>query len=184
MIICLGFRARVGKDSTADYLVKYHNFEKVVLAEPLKNACRDIFGFSEEQLYGNLKEVIDPYWGITPRQAFQRVGTECMRNHFMDDVWVRSALRKILCSKKNVVVSDCRLKNEIQMGRDIGAFIVRIDRQQAEKITPGADQHVSETQLDNYTKWDHIIKNDGTFFDLYSQIEHMIYIFKLQDNLL
>lgn len=44
--------AGAGKDSVADYLVKTHGLTKVALADPIKRACREIYGFSDEQLWG------------------------------------------------------------------------------------------------------------------------------------
>lgn len=61
-IIGLGFVARSGKDTIADYLVRQHGYRKSSFIENMKEACRIIFGFNERQLYGDLKEVVDGYW--------------------------------------------------------------------------------------------------------------------------
>jgi len=57
----IGFLAkkRHGKDTSADYLVKKYNYKKLSFAKPIKDACKILFGFTDEQLYGNLKEVKD-----------------------------------------------------------------------------------------------------------------------------
>jgi len=52
MIIGLLGQAGVGKDTAADYLVKKHGFAKVALADPLKRICREVFDFTEDQLWG------------------------------------------------------------------------------------------------------------------------------------
>jgi len=65
-----------GKDTAADYLCSNYNFKKYNFADPLKEAMGKIFGFTHEQLYGNEKEKIDPFWGITPREILQKMGTE------------------------------------------------------------------------------------------------------------
>jgi len=41
-----------GKDTTADELVRGHRFVKVALADPLKRICRDVYNFTEDQLWG------------------------------------------------------------------------------------------------------------------------------------
>lgn len=41
-----------GKDTASDFLVREDGFVKVALADPLKRICRDVFAFSDEQLYG------------------------------------------------------------------------------------------------------------------------------------
>ena len=46
MIIGLGYKARVGKDTVGDYLVKNHGFVRLGFADALKNGCAAMFGFS------------------------------------------------------------------------------------------------------------------------------------------
>ncbi len=48
-------------------------------ATPLKEALRLLLHFTDEQLYGSEKEVIDPRYGVCPRKAMQELGTECLR---------------------------------------------------------------------------------------------------------
>lgn len=56
MIIGLCGQAGAGKDTVADFLVKNHSFAKVALADPLKRICREVFDFSDEQLWGPSEE--------------------------------------------------------------------------------------------------------------------------------
>jgi hypothetical protein len=44
--------SRSGKDTAADYILKLYGGEKVALADPMKHFCRDVFGFTEAQLWG------------------------------------------------------------------------------------------------------------------------------------
>ena len=62
MIIGLCGKKRVGKDTFADYLVDNYNFDKYAFANPLKEACRIMFCFNDEQLYGDQKEDFDSNW--------------------------------------------------------------------------------------------------------------------------
>lgn len=50
------------------------------LADPLKATLARLFGFTHEQLYGSLKDVIDPRYQITPRHALQWMGTDVVKN--------------------------------------------------------------------------------------------------------
>jgi hypothetical protein len=59
-IIGVAGRAGVGKDSAADVLVKHHGFVKVAFADPLKRVAMDLWGFSEEQLWGTSSKRNDP----------------------------------------------------------------------------------------------------------------------------
>jgi hypothetical protein len=67
---------RSGKDTAANYLCSSYGFKKYNFADPLKKGIGEIFGFSYEQLEGKNKEIIDPFWGVTPRELFQKIGTE------------------------------------------------------------------------------------------------------------
>jgi hypothetical protein len=59
MIIGINGKARSGKDTVADFLVPNH-MVKVSFADPLKRVCMDLYSFSIEQLWGDLKEKPDP----------------------------------------------------------------------------------------------------------------------------
>lgn len=62
MIIGLCGIAGSGKDTVADFLVKNHGFVKVALADPLKRICKEVFGFTDEQLWGpsEMRNAPDP----------------------------------------------------------------------------------------------------------------------------
>lgn len=64
MIICLSGSKRVGKDVTADVLVSKHNFQKISLADPIRELCREVFGITITTFTDdNLKEkpFVRPY---------------------------------------------------------------------------------------------------------------------------
>lgn len=69
---------RSGKDTIADYLINNHHFQRYSFADPIKRGIMEMFGFTEEQMWGTAedKETIDPRWGISPRRMLQLVGTE------------------------------------------------------------------------------------------------------------
>lgn len=67
---------RSGKDTAANYLCTSYGFKKYNFADPLKKGVAEIFGLTYEQLDGVYKETVDPFWGVTPRELFQKVGTE------------------------------------------------------------------------------------------------------------
>jgi len=127
MIIGISGQAGCGKDTAADILVAKHECVKVSLADPLKRICRDVFDFSEQQLWGPsecrntpdkryLRKVIvhkgtavgnstDPLKSereyLTPRYSLQKLGTEWGRDCYYN-VWINYAIRianKLLTSK-------------------------------------------------------------------------------------
>lgn len=62
-VVGLGYIARAGKDTIADYMVQEHGFRKTSFATALKEGIgRGVFGFSDNQLYGDEKEEIDEFW--------------------------------------------------------------------------------------------------------------------------
>ena len=67
---------RSGKDTAANYICSSYGFKKYNFADPLKKGIKEIFGLSYEQLEGEEKEKIDPFWGVSPRELFQKIGTE------------------------------------------------------------------------------------------------------------
>lgn len=120
MIIGIAGTAGSGKSTVADHLVAEHGFIAVNLADPIKRFCRDVFDFSEEQLWGPSEKRNEPdkrylRWManiphmltedakkefqegkvpqyLTPRHALQQLGTEWGRACY-ENVWVDYALR-------------------------------------------------------------------------------------------
>ena len=161
MIIALGFRARSGKDLVGSYLVRRYEFERLAFADTLKNAAKEIFGFTDEQVYGSEKEVVDLYWNMTPRAVLQKMGSDCLRDHFDKDIWIKAIHRKILQNpNKNYVICDCRYINEAGAVKSWGGILVRLDRSQA-GAGQGMNKHISETEMENFKDWDHVIDNQG-----------------------
>ena len=131
----IGFmgKKRSGKDTAGDYLVKYHGYKKYAFASSLKEICKSVFSFTDEQLNGDEKEVIDDYWGLSPRQALQYVGTDLFRNQISslipnmgNDIWVNVLERKLKEETSNIVITDIRFENERAMVKRLGGIIVKI----------------------------------------------------------
>lgn len=174
-----------GKDTIADHLVEHHNFIKVSFADVLKDGCKAIFGFNDRQLYGDLKEVIDDNWGITPRQAMQFVGTDLFRNQIKllmpwikDTFWIQCTLNKIkqiqenteTCNK-NIVIADIRFENEVDAVKQINGKIINITR---DNLTYNdACEHESEKYID-HLDYDHKIYNNSSFTSLYLATENVL----------
>lgn len=178
MLVSLSYKARSGKDTIADYLVQNYGFVKMSFAESLKKASKEIFSFSEEQVNGNLKEVVDPYWNQTPRYILQKVGTELFRNYFDKEIWVRSLEARIKRSdSKNICITDTRFPNEVDAVKRWGGKLIKVVRDVVPEIT-GVKQHESEIALESYTGWDYIVYNNGTFEDLYRKIDNLISLIK------
>jgi hypothetical protein len=175
MIVGLGHKARTGKDTVAAYLNQEHAFVRVAFADALKTACQTIFGLTQEQVNGADKEAIDPFWNATPRDILQRVGTECLRRGYRDDVWVKALERRVksfVSQGVSIVVTDVRFPNEANAVKQWGGTLVRVDRKTAPTI--GGASHASEVSLANYTGWDGVLKNDGTLEELRDKVRQLV----------
>jgi len=60
MIIGITGLAGSGKDTLADILVRQNGYVKVSLADPIKRICKEVFDFSDEQLWGPSHKRNDP----------------------------------------------------------------------------------------------------------------------------
>ena len=162
MLIGLLGKKRVGKDTVAEYLIKKYNFIRYAFADPIKEIAKIMFNFSDEQLYGNQKEIIDPRWGISPRNFFQKFGTEMTQydiyKHFPQlrekipprEMWVvifQEWYRKKVEENPNirVVISDVRFIHELNRIKELDGIIIRIIRPDIE-LKNQNETHLSEIE--------------------------------------
>lgn len=189
-----------GKDTIGDALVNnLPNWEKVSFASHLKDVTALLFGFDRKMLAGEtpedraIREQPDKFWSekmgkdFTPRYALQYLGTNLLRNQLHQNIWVDCLERKILESDKNVVITDVRFPNEINMIRNIGGEIWRVERgvlpqwwetalyyntqpNTLEIPSEFNGVHESEWRWVGYDRPNHIFKNDGTIEDLEKKV--------------
>ncbi|MCW2293107.1 hypothetical protein M2262_003157 [Pseudomonas sp. BIGb0408] len=94
-IIGLAALARSGKDTAASMLLAHQGVAAFALADPLKVGCQALFGLTDDETWlDTQKEKTIELWGRSPREFFQTVGTEWMRNHNADH-WLMRAAREI-----------------------------------------------------------------------------------------
>lgn len=171
-IIGITGRKRHGKDTIADYLVAHHGYTKMAFADPIRDICRDMFGFTAEQ-FADDKEAIDDRWGISPRRAMQFIGTDLVRAHIHEllpdvgeDFWVKCLMNRVPPGAR-VVVSDVRFPNEAAAIRGVGTLwrVTRPTHVDLEK-----DMHISETMIGDL-QVDVEIDNTDDLASLYRQTE-------------
>jgi len=176
-------KKRHGKDTVSDYIVLKYGFKKDTLAQPIKDICKILFDFSDEQLYGNLKDTIDENLGTTPRAIFQYLGTDILRkdlnkiaqkknceNLFVDHMKKRCA--NYLNNNESVIISDIRCQNEVDAIHEMGGIIIKIDRPNF--AYPVEDLHESEKNIDNIADYDHLIDNSKDIESLYDKITNLM----------
>ena len=187
-----------GKDTIADYLVANHGYVRMSFASTLKDAVSAVFGWDREMLEGRTdaarkaREQVDPWWAdrlgiphLTPRWVLQYWGTDVLRGHFHDDIWIASLEYKLKGTTEDVVITDCRFPNEITAVRNAGGRIVRVRRGEDPEwfntahVTPSKMKELyPEIHASEYswaaTKFDFTIYNDKTLDALYSQVKYLV----------
>lgn len=113
---------------------------------------------------------------MTLGEMLQKIGTDCLRNGFDDQIWIKSLFVDI-DPDKDYIVSDCRFKNEAEAIKERNGILIRINR----PINPVAEasgrdlNHLSEIDLDDYEHFDYIITNDGTYEELVEKIKQIYF---------
>lgn len=192
--IC-GFQS-AGKDTMADYLINNHGFIKLSFASVLKDIVSIIFSWDREKLEGITdedriwREQVDLWWSselnipqLTPRYILQTFGTQLFRNHFHNDIWSKVIKNKLrILKNNNIVITDCRFANEIEMIRSYGGIIIHIYRKLPlwfESYKNGI--HIS-SEIDNIhiseliwirEKFDYEISNTENKEKLYEKIKNL-----------
>ena len=178
-VIGIAGKKHSGKNTMADVLIKNHGFTELAFAYSLKNACKEIFGFTNDQMYDqNLKEEVDNYWCYSPRQIMQTVGTELFRDMIKktmpeigDSIWIRSLERKIIehvkQNKNKFVITDVRFENEHEFIKSskFKTFTIKLVREQREN---NRIDHKSESHID-LLECDAVLVNGGTIDDLHRE---------------
>ena len=178
MIIGITGKKFSGKDVVADWLITNERFTRYKFADPIKSSVAEVFLWDDDWINGSKKEVIDPRWGISPRQAQQAVGTELFRIRLAElfDLFDEVTGDTVWCKRfkywyemqpegTNIVVSDLRFLNEFKILKEMGAHIIRIERDGLES----ADQHPSETEMEKIVP-DYTLFNDSTIEGLHNKI--------------
>jgi uridine kinase len=173
-----------GKDTIADYLVSTYGFIKISFADKLKEMCKVLFNFTDEQLYGSQKETIDNYWNIAPRDVFQYFGTDIMRNDIKkilpsieNDFWIKCTFKQIdnFIKENNnckIVIADVRFPNEVNAIKSYNGHIIRVIRPSIQND----DFHESESQIP-FLNVDYEIINDNNINELYKKIDNILQLY-------
>lgn len=162
MIIGLTGYKQAGKDSTADVLVKRLGFVKLAFADTLRKMALDI----DPYIKVNAHDVFERYGILLGQDGYeecknipdfrgflQKLGTEGVRKHLGDNVWV-DALDKVVASSPNLnyVITDCRFPNEVEWIKQRGQLwkITRLGQ-------VNDDVHESERHIKSFEADYHII---------------------------
>lgn len=181
-IIALSGKMGSGKDFFAEEFAKLCNIpvERHAFADKVREVTEMITGYkrkithkSGNPFYNTIynytqedKNVFLPLWEKNIGECLQKIGTEAMREGFDYDVWVKALFEtngKECLERGNIlVISDVRFFNEADYVLNQNGIIIRLegDPMGIRKNSKRDLTHLSETALDNYTKFTRIIKND------------------------
>jgi hypothetical protein len=174
---------RSGKDTIGDYIVKKHNYIRLAFADPIKTLCKNVFTFTDEQLETDKKEDIDDFWGHSPRELLQKIGTELFREtlpklctNIDSNIWIKSLKYKMMrIYKENpqnnkFIITDVRFPNEEKFIRDMNGILIKVNRS---NLCCTNNKHKSESYIEKIVA-DYNINNNGTINELYNKIDHIM----------
>ena len=181
-----------GKTSVARYLSHAHHYERVGLADPVKDSA--VYMLNQWFRYMGVERTITR--GELDRgkdQHFvpflQWLGTDWARQYLdMDDIWIRRFLDVSIDGEAHYVCDDLRFPNEADALRLEGFAIIRVSRDENDRLhslaranAGGIPGHASETLMDGITP-DYTVS--GTTLDaLYRDVERVMHaIFSPREN--
>jgi hypothetical protein len=174
-----------GKDTVSKRLEQKHGFRRDSFAKSLKDAVSAMFNWDREMLEGNgddsrqWREQPDKFWSkkfgktVTPRWVLQHFGTEVMRQHMHDAIWIDSCLSRY--DGKPTVISDTRFQNELKTIKEHGGEIILVKRGELPTREQMQARGAHKSEWD-WMGWgfDHVIDNDGTKQELFEKVDDLI----------
>ncbi len=138
--IALNGLASAGKDTAANEFIKNNpDYVKVSFGSPVKDVCAALFRWPRHLLEGDTtesrlwREQVDEFWSdkldipnFTRRKAMQLLGTDVLRNHFNQSIWIYNAAKVIEefnSQGKYCIITDMRMCNELDYIKNNDSFI-------------------------------------------------------------
>ena len=166
-IIGLLAHARSGKDTVADYIIdKYpeYNIVKRRLSGPVKNAVKQLYGFSDKYLETGLKDIHIKKYGCSPRDAMVHITNTIMNLSgvgFFTDI-----LYDTIGKNELTIIPDIRYPHDVELISKRSGIVIKIVR----------DSSCKEDNIDNMM-YDFIITNNGSLEQLYEQVDTIMKLF-------
>lgn len=191
-----------GKDTIAKIICDNDSsYVTLAFADAVKDAVSVMFGWPRELLSGRTiesrewREKPDEYWSkafgfdFTPRRALTTIGTDIIRPTFLKNIWDLNVKKRILSdTEHNFIITDTRFPNEINMIKDLGGIILRVERGERPEYWNIAERYNNGEEITQYEKeilkeihpserdWigidnpKHIFLNNGTVEDLEKKV--------------
>jgi hypothetical protein len=126
--------------------------------------------------------MVDPFWGISPRQALQFMGTDVMREAYPraydlfaktigSDFWLKKAEQFITNNPgESIVIPDTRFQNEVDFVHKLGGKVYKVVRFES---IPKKIEHPSE-DIDALKGVDGIILNNSSIVELSKLVVQLV----------
>ena len=185
-----------GKDTIYEFLSKIYNVKRVAFADPLKESLKDLFLWNDDTFSREKKEMIDEYWGVSPRQMCQILGTDVIRNSIFDkfnniikvknneykvSFWIKrihkeleELLNNMECPYDFIIFTDVRFLDELSYVKNLGGVMYKIIRPNIEKneySNHEAERGIDDEEFNKHI--DNLIINNGNLKDLSEKIENI-----------
>jgi len=149
-------RARSGKDTAAQFFAETHRPCK--LSKPVKDLCKSIYGWDDRAIE-ELKDMEDPRYGFTPRDAMIR-HTKIMQRFFGKYFFIDKLLET---QEHPLVITDVRYQHDIDEIHKKNGITIKLIRNGATVV------HEHEDYIDDLeTTFE--VRNDGTISELFDQL--------------
>lgn len=178
MIIGVSGKIGSGKDTFLKRLKEkgVHLYVEAKFSKILKEMSAVLTGVEDQYSHKGKQTYIESL-NMTVGEFQQRLG-EGMKQEVHPLVWVNAVLRE-LDPYQNYVITDLRYRDEassIYLSDHADIFIrINGNWNGIEKLREGRDMnHRSETDLDNWTRWDAVIENNTTEEEFLQKVDNVI----------
>ena len=192
LVIGLVGQAKVGKSTVAQCLKVLRNFQEFSFADRLKHICSDVFNLDLCYFYNTqMKEEITDL-GVTPRQLMETVGTDLFRTSLQKSlpslklnidnvgdvsIWTSMLYRELQDEKLSgvdCVISDVRFEDEMRMIKELGGYLLFIERPSVNQVSVHQSNKVDELVRAFPDLIDGRITNDCSIIDLTTRVDDEI----------
>ena len=152
-----------GKDTVAKIILeRFPSFKRIGIADAIKMRYSEKTGLSLVEIETN-KSIY--------RQDLINLGDWGRAQS--PDYWLNS----IIAYEGDTVVTDIRMKHELDKFRSNGAFTVRVEASEEARSKRGvlsSKNDTTETQLDSVEDWDYVIHNEGSYEELALEVDKLV----------
>lgn len=137
-------KMRSGKDTAAEYLLKYYCPDALFrkFADPIYEIEATIYNYLDYPI---------PEDKTKRRKLLQFIGTDFGRE-LDPDIWIKQMDNSLRGLNKSIFITDCRFPNEVELLEKHGFSFIHIMAPESIRIERGATNltHESEISLDDY----------------------------------